>query len=157
MSKLMESRQDFVGNHVREYLETGGVKGHIVNLADIGAPGAGFMPTLLLRTIGRKSGNPLIVPLLYGLYRGEFVIVGSKGAAREHPAWYLNLESGPQVGIQVGTQYFQGPWREAQGEEHDRVWAFMLDIYPQYAKYQAQVERRIPIVLVSPDRETDSL
>ncbi len=158
MSKLMEERQDFVGQHTREYLGTKGAKGHIVNLKDIGAPGPGFMATLLLKTIGRKSGNPLVVPLLYGCYRGDFVVVGSKGAAVEHPAWFYNLESGPEVSVQVATQYFKGPWRIVEDDaEHDRIWAFMLDVYPQYAKYQEQVERRIPLVLVTPREEVESL
>ena len=157
MSHLMEQRLDFVGMHTREYLESKGAKGHIVNLKDIGAPGPGYMLTLLLKTIGRKSGNPLIVPLLYGTYRGDFVLIGSKGAWPEHPAWFFNLESGPEVTVQVGTQYFKGPWRIAEGEEHDRIWAFMLDVYPQYAKYQEQIERKIPIVLVTPNEEVNSL
>lgn len=157
MTHLMEQRLDFVGMHAREYLETGGTKGHIVNLKDIGAPGPGYMATLMLKTMGRKSGNPLVVPLLYGTYRGDFVLIASKGGWPEHPAWFLNLESGPDVTVQVATQFFRGPWRIAQGAERERIWNFMLDIYPPYAKYQEQVEREIPVVLVTPREEIDAL
>lgn len=157
MAHLMEERQDFVSVHKREYLGSNGVKGHIVNLSDIGAPGPGFMATLLLKTIGRKSGNPHIQPLLYGMYRGDFVLIASKGGWPEHPAWFLNLESGPNVRVQVATQVFEGTWRVAEGEDRRRIWEFMLNIYPPFDKYQEQVDREIPVVLVTPQSEVETL
>lgn len=157
MAHLMERRLDFVTEHCREYIESGGRKGHVVNLSDLGAPGPGYMQTLLLKTIGRKSGKPLIVPLLYGVYRGDYVLVASKGGWPDHPAWYYNLESAPEVTIQVATQFFQGPWRTAEGAERTRIWEYLLDIYPPYAKYQEQVEREIPVVLITPREEVSAL
>ena len=65
--------------------------------------GPEFTATLLLKTIGRKTGQPSIVPLLYGMWRDELVIAASNGGADEHPAWYLNLRERPDVGLQIAT------------------------------------------------------
>ena len=157
MTHLMDQRQNFMATHCRDYLESGGRKGHIVNFSDLGAAGPGYTATLLLKTIGRKSGKPFIAPLIYGFYRGDYVIIASKGGWPSNPDWFFNLESGPDVTIQIATQFFRGPWRIAEGAERRKIWDYMLDIYPPFAKYQEQVERQIPVVLITPREEVDSL
>ena len=57
----------------------------------IGAHVAG-LPVLLLTTTGRQSGKRRTVPLGYYDDDGHaLVVVGSKGGAPQHPAWYVNL------------------------------------------------------------------
>jgi deazaflavin-dependent oxidoreductase (nitroreductase family) len=151
-NELLASTQNFVDRHRDLYLGSGGTKGHIVDLSYVGA--RGYLPTLLLRTIGRKSGRLLIVPLIYGCHAGEWVVIGSKGGAPEHPAWYLNLLDRPEAEFQVATQAFRGSWRVAEGEERARVWDYMVELYPPYAGYQAGTEgREIPVVLLTAGEE----
>jgi deazaflavin-dependent oxidoreductase (nitroreductase family) len=140
-------RRDWMADHLRSYLESGGAKGHIVDLRSIG--GLAFTTHLLLKTIGRKSGQTRITPLIYGDIGGEVVIVASKGGADVHPAWYLNIKSAPEVAYQIGGQAFRSPWREPQGKERGEIWAFMETIYPPYKQYQMQTERTIPLVMLS--------
>ena len=52
------------------------------------------------------------------------------------------------VDFQVATQAFRGTWREPQGAERDKVWAFMVDCHPFYASYQASTARVIPLVML---------
>ena len=47
--------------------------------------------TLLLTTIGRRSGSPRQVPLLYVERGGGYVVIGSNWGGEEHPAWSANL------------------------------------------------------------------
>jgi hypothetical protein len=80
-------RAGFMAEHLATYLSSGGREGHIVELTAVGA--RGWLPTLLLKTIGRKSGRTSIVPLLYGVHSGEWVVAGSRGGAPFHPGLRL--------------------------------------------------------------------
>jgi deazaflavin-dependent oxidoreductase (nitroreductase family) len=137
----------FVKAHIEDYLGSGGAKGHLRSLAHVGVPH--LLTTLLLKTIGRKSGAPLIAPLIYAPYADGFVIIASKGGAPEHPAWFLNLEAKPEVEFQIATQAFRGPWRILEGAERAGAWAEMSSIYPPYDDYQKKTGGRIiPVVLM---------
>lgn len=147
--QLLKRTQNFVDDHRGLYLRSGGAEGHIVDLTHAGA--RGLLPTLLLKTRGRRSGRTSIVPLIYGVFGDEWVVVGSKGGAPDHPAWFLNLEASPDVAFQVATQAFDAAWRLAEGEERARVWTYMQHLYPPYADYLAAAGgRTIPLVMLRP-------
>ena len=105
-------------------------------------------PCLLLTTTGRKSGQSLTLPLIYGEDQGHYLIVASKGGAPEHPAWYLNLSANSHVGVQVAAHKFQATARTATGAERERLWKKMVEIYPPYADYQKKTSREIPVVVL---------
>jgi len=140
---LVASGMDRIRDHLQLYLEDGR-KGHLMDLGHAG--GYDFSPTLLLKVIGRKSGKPHILPLLYGLFGDEVIIVGSKGGHPDHPAWFLNLTAGGDVTIQIVEDRFRASWRLLEGEEYQKVWDYMTTIYPPFAKYQVATERQIPLV-----------
>lgn len=150
--KLLARTQNFVDDHRAQYLASGGSQGHIVDMSHAGAPG--MAPTLLLKTTGRKSGKTQISPLIYGIYGREWVVVGSKGGAPEHPAWYLNLKEMTETEFQVGTQAFKTKWREAEGEERQKIWDYIGQVYPPYADYSGGAgDRVIPVILLRPTEE----
>ena len=151
MTEIESSRLDWIGQHRSQYISSNGAEGHIVDLTDIG--GLSFTTCLLLKTIGRKSGEARILPLIYGDTGGEVVIVASKGGADVHPAWYLNLREQKQVEFQIGGQAFRGTWREPQGAERAEIWAFMEKLYPPYVDYQKATKREIPLVVMAADEE----
>lgn len=145
--ELLARTLQFIDDHLQLYLKSGGAEGHVMDLTHAGA--RGMLPTLLLKTVGRKSGRTIIVPLIYGVYGGEWVVVASKGGAPDHPAWFLNLQAQEGAEFQVATQAYQAEWREPEGEERERVWAYMQELYPPYAQYQVWAgERVIPIVML---------
>jgi deazaflavin-dependent oxidoreductase (nitroreductase family) len=147
--ELMERRRSFMDDHIDSYLTSGGAEGHIIDLAAVGA--RNMLPTLLLQTIGRKSGKSLIVPLIYGCFGGEWVVIGSKGGAAEHPAWFVNLQERKEVFFQVATQCFRGTWRLPERDERSAVWNYMVHLFPPYATYQeAAGVRVIPVVMLNP-------
>ena len=150
--ELLARMRDLVAEHIHTYVSSQGQAGHIV---DLSSPGArGLMPTLLLQTIGRKSGRRLIVPLIYGVFGGEWVVVGSKGGSPTDPAWYLNLQAQSEVSFQVATQAFRATWREAQGEEREKVWEYMAHHFPPYPEYQKSAGRLIPLIMLRPVAES---
>ena len=62
---------DWIAQHVRLYLEDP-EKAHLWDFTPVGGPGK--LPTLLLTTIGRKSGEPRHLPLLYEKTNGGYII-----------------------------------------------------------------------------------
>lgn len=145
MSRIIEPDEispnlpDWIRDHMKLYLGSGGEEGHHWR----------GVPTLLLETLGRKSGKKQVLPLIYGRDGDDFVIVASKGGAPEHPAWYLNLRDEPKVRLQVGTEVFDAEARTASEEEKARLWPEMVAIWPAYDDYRAATDRSIPVVILS--------
>jgi deazaflavin-dependent oxidoreductase (nitroreductase family) len=132
--------------HREQYLRSGGAQGHILDITAVG--GHSFTTHCLIKYTGRKSGKVFVTPLIYGDIGGEVVICASKGGADEHPGWYLNIRDSEEVEFQIATQAFRATWREPQGDEREKLWKFMVDIFPPYATYQASTQRRIPLVIM---------
>lgn len=126
--------------HVHRYQETNGEVGHLWN----------GVPTLLLTTAGRRTGQPRTTPLIFGRDRDDYVVVASMGGAPRHPAWYLNLTAHPEAGVQVRADHLAVVARTASGDEKPRLWRTMTDLWPNYDVYQSRTERLIPVVVLSP-------
>ena len=137
---------EWIRDHLRRYLESDGADGHMWDASRAGVDTA--VPTLLLTTTGRKTGETRILPLIYGEAGGAHVIVGSRGGAPTHPAWYLNLVAQPEVGVQVLADRFRARARTATGQERAELWERMLEVWPPYADYQKRTEREIPVVVL---------
>jgi deazaflavin-dependent oxidoreductase (nitroreductase family) len=141
-----------VKNHLTLYRDTAGREGHIIDTNPFLNPR--FTPTLLLQTRGRKTGQVRRVPLAYGLLGREWVLIGTKGGTPEQPAWYLNLQGQPECEMRVATQVFRCAWREAEGEERQRAWKYMCDLYPLVARYERVAANRIiPVIMLLPIAE----
>jgi proline iminopeptidase len=148
-AKLAPNLPQWMVDHANRYLSSGGTDGHMYKASP---PGYGEMtvPSLLLITTGRKSGEKYIFPLYYGQEGDGYIIVASKGGAPEHPGWYRNLLANPEAEIQVGTRRIKVRARTAQGEERQRLWQKALQFWPPYADYQKKTEREIPVVVLEP-------
>ena len=155
MSKIEIGAPGWQDAHLEMYLRTDGAEGHIVDFSRAGGPAR--TPCLILKTTGRKSGEARLHPLIYGEDGGRFVIVASKGGAPQHPAWYLNLEAQPEVEIQVVDKKYRGVARTAQGDERERLFAMMAEIFPPYLAYKARTEREIPVVVIETSGEIAGL
>jgi deazaflavin-dependent oxidoreductase (nitroreductase family) len=113
---------------------------------------AGGMPVLELTTTGRKSGQERSCMLTSPLQVGDtYVIVASRGGDDHHPAWYLNLESNPEVQIAVGGKAkLSRHARIATADERAEMWPQITAKYRNYAGYQSKTTREIPLVLLEP-------
>ena len=136
----------WIAEHIKLY-QTDPEKAHDWDSSVLGGPG--ILPTLLLTTTGRKSGEPRALPLIYGKHKDAFVIIASKGGMPNHPIWYLNLEANPECEIQVATQKLRTRARIAEGAEREEIWQAMAEIYPPYNDYQKNAgDRIIPVVVL---------
>lgn len=138
---VVDSPSGWVAEHIRNYVETGGERGHEWK------PG---VPTLLLTVTGRRTGTRRRTALIYGRSGDAYVVVASKGGAPEHPTWYLNLQADPEVEVQVGAETFTATARTVTGEERERLWDEMARIWPDYRSYAARTDREIPVVVLDP-------
>ena len=96
------------------------------------------------------------LPLIYGEADDAYVIVASRGGARLHPSWYLNLVANPDVSIMVGPEQMEATARTAGGTERDKLFAQMSQSFPPYLDYAiraAGADRQIPVVVLDPKRD----
>jgi proline iminopeptidase len=128
----------FGQEHVDRYRATDGEEGHEWQ----------GVHTLLLTTTGRRSGEERTTPLIYGEDGDNYVIVASKGGAPEDPAWMKNLREDPSAKVQVAADKFEARARTAGGDERERLWARMAEIWPQYDDYAKKTDREIPVVVL---------
>jgi deazaflavin-dependent oxidoreductase (nitroreductase family) len=136
------------GLHTKLYRLTGGRVGGTLVKA----------PVLLLTTTGRKSGRPRTSPLLYAQAGDNgYMVIASKGGAPEHPLWYRNLRANPIAEVTVGRETQQMRARDAQGEERERLWRSLADVYPGYDRYARKTSREIPVVVLEPAADLERL
>jgi deazaflavin-dependent oxidoreductase (nitroreductase family) len=129
----------FGAEHVRAYRESSGERGYHWRGATI----------LLLTTRGRTSGEPRTNPLIYRTDDGRWVIVASRGGTPSNPSWFENLRADPEATIQVRAETIPARASTATGEERERLWSLMTEVWPAYDDYQARTEREIPVVVLS--------
>jgi len=138
----------WIADHVARYQATNGEDGYMFDLRPVG--GDREVPTLLLTTQGRKTGQSRTLPLIFEQVGENYIVVASKGGSPQHPAWYLNLQANPEVQVQIKARKFTARARTAQGEERAQLWADMVHHFPPYTTYQNKTARQIPIVILDP-------
>jgi proline iminopeptidase len=133
------AQQLYGDERVRRYRETDGEVGHIWKEDST---------ILLLTTTGRRTGQESTTPLIYALDGDTPVIVASKGGAPDHPGWFKNLAKTPEVGVQIRGEKFRARARVAEGEERERLWELMNEVWPHYDEYATRTDREIPVVVL---------
>jgi deazaflavin-dependent oxidoreductase (nitroreductase family) len=129
----------FGPEHVRVYRETDGERGYRWRGTTI----------LLLTTTGRSSGERRTTPLIHRTDEGRYVVIASKGGSPEHPDWFKNLRADPDVEVQVKGERFAAEPTVAEGEERERLWRLMTEVWPAYDDYAAKTDREIPVVILT--------
>ena len=103
-------------------------------------------PVCIVTVIGRKTGEPHPIPLLYLADGDDLVIVASKGGMSKHPLWYLNLVANPRCEVEIGRERRSMIARRVTDEEKAALWPRLCAMYPDYAGYQARTTRDIPVL-----------
>ena len=103
-------------------------------------------PLLLLHTVGARSGQPRINPMMYLEDGDAFLVFASEAGSDRNPDWYWNLRAAPDVTIEVGNQTIKVHATELVGTERDRKFAIQAERYPGFAGYQNKTSRVIPVV-----------
>lgn len=107
-------------------------------------------PVALVTTIGRKSGEPRVVPLLFLREGSRVVLVASQGGSDKHPLWYLNLKANPKVTVQIKDEVLSLTARDATEAERAEYWPKLTAFYKGFDDYRSWTDRVIPVVICDP-------
>ena len=112
-----------------------------------------WIPSLLLHTVGAKTGKARTTSLTYARDGDDYLIVASKGGDPHAPGWYHNLRKNPNVEINVGPRRFGVTARPVLPADPDysRLWQIVnKNNSNRYAAYQKKTSRPIPVVVLTP-------
>ncbi|MDR3664792.1 MAG: nitroreductase family deazaflavin-dependent oxidoreductase [Mycobacterium sp.] len=130
--------------HDRVYQKTEGRIGHHI---------PGVPPSLLLHTVGAKTGLARTTSLTYAKDGDAYLVVASKGGEPTAPGWYFNLKANPEVEINVGPKRFGVTARVVGKDDPDypRLWQVVnRNNANRYDGYQKRTTRPIPVVALTP-------
>ena len=143
MAEYIPSTSDWVREQVELYERTNGAEG--TTLRDTG------LPVIIVTNTGHQTGAIRKTPLMRVKDGDNYVLVGSRGGAPQHPSWVFNLRAQPEVEIRDLAEVRRYHVREVEvDEERARLWELSVEAYPPYADYQARTDRKIPVFLAEP-------
>jgi deazaflavin-dependent oxidoreductase (nitroreductase family) len=131
---------DWNSNIIEEFRANGG---------KVGGPFEGA-PLLLLHTVGARSGQQRVNPVMYRPVDGGYAVFASKAGAPANPDWYYNLLAHSRVTAEIGTGTVELQARVAEGEEREQIWSAHKAANPGFADYERKTTRQIPVVILQP-------
>jgi len=134
------SAASWARDQVDLYERSGGTQGTDLN----------GLPVIILTSLGARTGKVRKTPLMRVEHDGEYAVVASLGGAPKHPVWYYNLTANPHVELQDGPVRKDYQVREVHGAERDTWWERAVAAYPDYAEYQKNTDRTIPVFVLTP-------
>jgi deazaflavin-dependent oxidoreductase (nitroreductase family) len=115
-----------------------------------------LVPSLVLRTIGAKSGEPRDAPLMYTADgHGRAIVAGTNWAGAKHPAWTTNLLAHPDAEINVRGRRMAVHASLIPDDERDATWTLMEAQLPDYRLYERDSGRTARIFRLTPVRYLD--
>ena len=148
MPEYIPSPAEWVRKQVEVYERTDGAEGS--TLRDSG------LPVIIVTNTGKQTGAIRKTPLMRVTDGEDYILVGSRGGAPEHPKWVHNLRANPLVEIRDLAVVRRMRVREVQGEEKARRWAIAVAAFAPYADYQRRTTREIPVFVAQPLQGDDS-
>jgi F420H(2)-dependent quinone reductase len=134
------SAASWARDQVDLYERSGGTQGTDLN----------GMPVIILTSVGARTGKVRKTPLMRVEHDGQYAVVASRGGAPSNSVWYNNLTANPHVELQDGPVRKDYQAREVHGGERDTWWERAVAAYPDYAEYQKNTDRTIPVFVLTP-------
>lgn len=110
-----------------------------------------LLPSLVLTTTGRRSGQARETPLMcVPEDGGSFLVLGSNFGRDAHPAWTGNLLATPDATVSYATKDIPVRATLLEGAERASAWDAALRIWPTFNAYQSRIDRTIRVFRLSP-------
>ena len=108
----------------------------------------GELPSLVLTTIGSKTGQERKTPLAYfPADGGGWLIVASFAGAAKNPSWYYNLGAHPdQVFIEFAGRRESVVAEQLHGSEREAAWRQITAASQRFKEYQEKTDRELPVI-----------
>jgi deazaflavin-dependent oxidoreductase (nitroreductase family) len=104
-----------------------------------------FLPSLVLTTTGRKTGQPRRAPMATLPVDGGFLVVGSNFGKEHHPAWTANLIANPDATATFKGEDIPVIAHLLDAEEKAKVWPDLLRIWPAWTQYTERSGRDLRV------------
>ena len=110
-------------------------------------------PIIQITTIGAKTQQPRIVPLIGIFDDGKIALIASSFGRERNPGWYYNLRAHPECVVQFYARSGNYSARETDGNEYERCWKLAVSYYAGYEKYRERAaHRHIPVMVLEPKK-----
>jgi deazaflavin-dependent oxidoreductase (nitroreductase family) len=119
--------------------------------ANHGKVGGNFegAPLLVLHSVGAKSGQERVSPMMYLADGDRYLVFASKAGAPDNPDWYHNLKANPDATIEVGDDTVDVRAEELPRAERDEKYAEQAALFPGFADYEKKTDRVIPVLALT--------
>jgi deazaflavin-dependent oxidoreductase (nitroreductase family) len=134
------SAWEWVRNQVEEYESSDGARGTTLR----------GVPIVVVTSKGATSGKLRKNPVMRVEHDGAYAAVASKGGSPQNPGWYRNLVEHPLVELRDGSSKGDYVARETSGDERELWWERAVEVWPDYAEYQTNTDRQIPVFVLEP-------
>ncbi|OJX62938.1 MAG: hypothetical protein BGO95_10990 [Micrococcales bacterium 73-13] len=109
-----------------------------------------IVPSLVLHSIGARSGEPRRTELMYCPDGEDMLITGSNFAGDRHPGWTANLAAHPEAFVEVRGRRIDVRATRVPPEEREATWALLERNWPGYRKYEVAAGRELRIFRLTP-------
>ncbi len=116
------------------------------------AAGNPYQPTLLLQSIGRRSGLIRAAALPYFAVNDDLVVCGSNGGGPKDPMWVHNLRGDGHCWLRIKRRLLAADGRVADGAERERLFPVVSGLHPGLQRYQDRAStygRDVPLVVLT--------
>ena len=113
-----------------------------------------IIPTLLLETVGARSGQTRRNGVIYFHDGDRVIVLASNAGAPRHPSWFFNVLAQPD--IKLNGQPYRAQVVEDKAERA-RLWELGDRVFPPFSRYRhmaAASGRTIPILRLTPTGES---
>lgn len=111
-----------------------------------------LVPSLVLHTVGARSGEPRRTELMYCPDGDAVLVVGSNFARGTHPAWTANLLANPSAAVEVKGRRVEVTAALVPAEEREATWVLLERNWPGYRGYERAAGRELRIFRLTPAR-----
>lgn len=106
--------------------------------------------TMLLHSVGRKTGRPREAILGYYEDGPNLVTLAMNGWGAPEPAWWLNLQAHPEATVVLKGETRAVRARAAIGDERQRLWAHWQDLGDDVDGYAVRRPGETAVVVLEP-------
>ena len=118
-----------------------------VSRGRLAPPSSIAVPTLLLTTIGRRSGQERTTPLIYVRDGDRYIVANARPAGERRNPWALNLRAAQEGRIKVRGEVFLVAAEELDRHAIERWWPALVEVWPAFGDHFAATGERAVFVL----------
>ncbi len=105
------------------------------------------VPTLLLTTVGRRSGRERTIPLVYVSSDDGYAIANARPAGERINPWVLNLRASGFGMVRVRGEMLRVVAHELDDAQIELWWQELVEVWPAFGEHYAATGERAVFVL----------